>query len=137
MPVRLLNSPVMVWPDREQVDAAARRFAAAAAPRVPELVRLGYFGSYARGDYGVGSDLDLVAVVAQSARAFVERGCEWDLTSLPVPAEILVYIESEWAVLMATGGRMARALAEETVWLYPAAEVPSPQGGTTPALLRE
>jgi hypothetical protein len=82
-----------------------------------------------RGDYGVGSDLDLVAVVAQSARAFVERGCEWDLTSLPVPAEILVYTESEWTVLMATGGRMARALARETVWLYRAAEGPSPHEG--------
>jgi hypothetical protein len=118
MPVRLLNSPVLVWPRREQVDAAVRRFAASVAPRVPGLVRLGYFGSYARGDYGVGSDLDLVAVVAHSARPFVERGCEWDVTGLPVPAEILVYTEAEWAGLMAGGGRMARALAEETVWIY-------------------
>ena len=66
MPVRSLNSPVLVWPDREQVDQAVRRWAAEELRRRPALRRLGYFGSYARGDWGVGSDLDLVAVVAQA-----------------------------------------------------------------------
>jgi len=117
MPARLLNSSVFVWPSRDEVDRAARARATGVARRVPHLQRLGCFGSYARGDHGVGSDLDLVAIVAMSDRAFVDRGREWDLTTLPVPAEILVHTAAEWETLQATGGHMARALAEETVWI--------------------
>jgi hypothetical protein len=119
MPVRLLGSPILKWPGRGEVDRAARAWAASIAPRVPALVRLGYFGSYARGDNGVGSDLDLVAVVSEASRPFVERGREWDLTRLPVPAEILVYTESEWAKLLSGGGMMAGALERETIWIWP------------------
>jgi len=109
--------PVFVWSGRDEVDGAARAWATGVARRVPHLLRLGYFGSYARGDHGVGSDLDLGAIVAMSDRAFVDRGREWDLTTLPVPAEILVHTAAEWETLQAAGGHMARALAEETVWM--------------------
>src|SRR5256885_999234 len=63
LPVRSLSSSVVVWPDRAAVESALRLWAEEAA-RIPELVRVGYFGSYARGDWGVGSDLDVVLVVA-------------------------------------------------------------------------
>lgn len=85
--------------------------------RRPELIRVGYFGSYARGDAGVGSDLDLVAVVRASSEPFERRGIHWDLSALPVPAEILVYTEAEWADLQRRGGRFARMLRDEAVWL--------------------
>ena len=65
----------------------------------PEIVRLGYFGSYARGDWGVGSDLDVIAIVRKTAEPFERRLLEWDLTSLPVPAEIIVYSLLEWEKL--------------------------------------
>lgn len=73
MPVRSSTSSVLVWPDPEKVDRAAREWAQGEAPRHPELVRLGYFGSYATGDWGVGSDLDLVAVVRTSPQPFERR----------------------------------------------------------------
>jgi len=117
MPVRSLNSSVLRWPDRDTVDRAARRWAADQAAARPELLRLGYFGSYATGGWGVGSDLDLVAVVARSGRPFTERGRDWDLTRLPVPAEILVYTLDEWRDLQERGGRFARVLKDDTVWL--------------------
>jgi len=119
MPLRSLNSSVLVWPDRDRVDRAVRQWAAAIATRHPELRRLGYFGSYARGDWGVGSDLDLVGVVTASDGAFERRALAWDLTSLPVPADILIYTEQEWLALQAEGGRFARTLAQEVVWVLP------------------
>ena len=118
MPVRSLNSRVFKWPDRRQVEAAARDWARRQAERHPELKRVGYFGSYARGDWGVGSDLDLVAVVAEVRRPFGERLRDWDLTGLPVPAELLVYTEEEWKEKLGEGGRFARVLADEVVWIY-------------------
>jgi hypothetical protein len=49
MPVRSLNSSVLKWPDRASVDRAVRAWAIDAAGQHPELLRAGYFGSYARG----------------------------------------------------------------------------------------
>lgn len=83
-----------------------------------ELLRAGYFGSYARGDWGVGSDVDLVLVVERSALPFERRALEFDATALPVPAEVLVYTQDEWRRLMQESGRFARMLAEDTVWAY-------------------
>ena len=82
-----------------------------------ELLRLGYFGSYARGDDGPGSDLDLVAVVRASELPFERRTATWNVLGLPVPADLLVYTAREWDALQARGGRFARVLANETVWI--------------------
>ena len=117
MPVRSLNSSVLRWPEREHVLQCLDHWAAQARKRHSNLIRLGYFGSYARGDAGVGSDLDLVAVVAESDVAFERRSVEWDLSMLPVPAEILVYTEREWHDLVAGGGRFARMIEIDTIWM--------------------
>jgi predicted nucleotidyltransferase len=118
MPVRSSSSSVLIWPDQEMVEQAAREWAEAAIAAHPELVRLGYFGSYARGDWGVGSDLDLIAVVAEAWETFERRGLTFDLLSVPVPAEILVYTQTELDRLRRDSGRFARMVDEEVVWLY-------------------
>ncbi len=117
MPVRSLRSSVLKWPDREDVDAAVREWAARVASSRPDVVRLGYFGSYARGDWGVGSDLDLVVVVEETDVPFHLRGSGWDVTGLPVPAEVVVYTAEEWAGLPERS-RFGRDLHERTVWVY-------------------
>jgi hypothetical protein len=119
MPVRSLHTSVLRWPDRDEVTAAAAALADRLAAAHPGLLRLGYFGSYATGDWGVGSDLDLVAVVATSERPFIERGRQWDVTDLPVPAEILVYTEAEWREIVNRGDRFATVMSTEVVWILP------------------
>lgn len=118
MPVRSLNSSVLKWPDRERVDQAVRYWAGQEVPLHPEVVKLGYFGSYARGDWGVGSDLDLIAVVDDTPEEFNRRSLKWDLLGLPVAAELLVYTLSEWQSLVREGRRFVRTVAQETVWVY-------------------
>ena len=117
MPVRYSGSQVLKWPSRVVVEEAARRWALAERERRPELLRIGYFGSYARGDSGVGSDLDIVAVIQDSQMPFERRAILWDLSSLPVPSEILIYTEAEWDELMNAGSRFARMLEQDTIWL--------------------
>ena len=119
MPVKSLNSSVLKWPDRWTVDRAARSWAANEIVKHPELLRLGYFGSYARGDAGVGSDLDLIAIVGQAAEPFERRSLTWDLNALPVPAELIVYTQEEWERLQQQGQRFARMLKSQVVWIYP------------------
>lgn len=52
MPVRSLNSSVLRWPDARAVEAALQHWAKTTAQTHPEVLRIGYFGSYARGDWG-------------------------------------------------------------------------------------
>ena len=118
MPVKSSTSSVLKWPDRRQVEEEVRRWARRQIELRPDIIKLGYFGSYARGDAGVGSDLDLVAVVRDASEPFERRAVSWDLISLPVPAEILVYSSAEWSALRDRGGRFERVLREETVWMH-------------------
>ena len=117
MPVRSSSSSVLVWPTRAQAGSALEAWAAANTAVRPDLLRLGYFGSFAGTAWGVGSDLDLVAVVRDSTLPFARRAIEWDLTPLPVSADLLVYTESEWLTLTGSGGRFGRTLAEDVVWI--------------------
>ncbi len=118
MPVRSLNSSVLKWPKPRQVDEAVRKWAAEAAQACPDVIRIGYFGSYARGDWGVGSDLDLVVIVTHADEPFERRSLKWDLNELPVPADLLVYTLTEWQSLQEKGGRFARTLLQEAIWVY-------------------
>lgn len=87
-------------------------------PRHEGLLRLGVFGSAARADWGVGSDLDLIAIVEDSASPFMERSLAWNLLPLPVPAEIMVYTRAEWDALRSEGGRFAKTVEDECLWIW-------------------
>ena len=117
MPVRSLNSSVLKWPDRDQVDASVRKWAKAVTARRNDVRRIGYYGSYARGDWGVGSDLDLVVVLASSGEPPLDRNLQFDLTELPIPAEVVVFTEAEWNALDPSK-RFHRTLQEETEWVF-------------------
>jgi predicted nucleotidyltransferase len=117
MPVRSLSSSVLKWPDAREIDQAVRRWVERAVANRLDILRVGYFGSYARGDWGVGSDLDLVIVVERAEEPFERRAAQWDTTELPVPVELLVYTKDEWDRL-AQGGRFYPAVMREAVWVY-------------------
>jgi predicted nucleotidyltransferase len=78
---------------------------------------VGYFGSYARAEHGVGSDVDILVLVNASARPFTERALDFDATRLPVPADVLVYTLPEWEAVAAAGNRFAQRLRREVVWV--------------------
>jgi len=117
MPVRLLTSAVLRWPDAKAVHAAVLAWTREAVAAHPEVQRIGYFGSYARGDWGVGSDLDVVIVVDASVIPFERRGISWDFSALPVPTDVVVYTAREWEGLRGSA-RFGGSVAAATVWVY-------------------
>lgn len=116
MPVRSSGSSVLRWPDRGEVDDAVRRWAARVGAEDERIRRVGYFGSYARGDWGVGSDVDLVVIVTDAAGPLERRALAYDATDLPVPADLFVYTAAEWQAMLVRGG-LPRTASREVVWV--------------------
>ncbi len=115
MPVRSLRSSVLRWPDAKTVTEAVRRWAHSIARQNPDVVRVGYFGSYAQGNAGVGSDVDVLIIVDKSELPLARRAAQWDTTDLPVPADVLVYTVAEWQTMQQ---RSYKIVAQEIVWVY-------------------
>lgn len=117
MPVRSLDSSVLRWPDFNEVDRAVRDWAAEITEQRDDVVRIGYFGSYARGEWGVGSDLDVVVILNDTDEPFERRNLPFDTRSLPVPTEVLVYTREEWDSLTQRRG-FQRTIQNEAEWIY-------------------
>lgn len=118
MPVRSLTSSVLIWPNRDQVDTAVRSWGVALKRSTPAVLRVGYFGSYARGSWGVGSDLDLVVIMKECELPPERRGTAFDtITGFPVPVDLLVYTEAEWEQLRAERASFVRGIEAEAVWV--------------------
>ncbi|TYB98132.1 MAG: nucleotidyltransferase domain-containing protein [Kosmotoga sp.] len=117
MPVRSLNSSVMKWPNKDQVLQALKNWKSTFCNNNKNIISIGYFGSYARNDSGVGSDLDLVIIVKKTDKPFEKRSTEWDLSSIPVPVDLLVYTQKEWRKLKRETNKFIEKLLKETIWL--------------------
>jgi predicted nucleotidyltransferase len=118
MPVRSLNSLVIKWPDQKTVHNAVSDWARKVSHDHPKVIRIGYIGSYARGDWGVGSDLELIIILESSDRPFWCRPLELPLPDLPVPADMLVYTMDEWQSLAEQSARFYKTVRREARWEY-------------------
>ena len=118
MPVRSLTQSLLRWPDPEQILNQVRHWAAQAAAEHPGLERVGLFGSYGRGDAGVGSDLDLLLIDSGSIGPQQQRLLAWPLAELPLSCDTLVLRPTEHAELLASGSAMATALERDSRWLW-------------------
>jgi hypothetical protein len=119
MPVRSLSSPVLKWPRRDEVKKALLRWQKKKMATSPEIIQLGYFGSFAKDNWGVGSDLDLIVIIKDSSVPFERRPLAWDVDTLPVPTDILIYTMKEWQDMLQEGGKFVDMIEKEAVWLYP------------------
>ncbi len=118
MPVRSSRSHVPTWPPPEAVTGAARAWGAALKASRHDVVRVGYFGSYERGDWGVGSDLDLVVILTECGEPPLRRGLAFDtISGFPVPVDLLVYTQAEWYQLETQEAPFAQRLRAEVVWV--------------------
>lgn len=117
MPVKSSHSSVVKWPDAQAVDHALREWAQALAQHRPEMLRVGYIGSYARGDWSVGSDLDVLLIVAQSDLPFEQRAAAWNVDTLPVPVDLMVYTLDEW-LRIPRDSRFAQVVQHEARWVF-------------------
>ncbi|BBO81238.1 DNA polymerase subunit beta [Desulfosarcina ovata subsp. sediminis] len=109
---------MLKWPSRDEVKKALRQWLEKQMVTHPEITKLGYFGSLAKGNWGVGSDLDLIVIIKDSSIPFEKRPIPWNFEMLPVPTDILIYTAKEWQNMQKKGGRFVDTIEKEAVWLY-------------------
>ena len=56
--------------------------------------------------------------VKSSELPFWQRSLEFDVLSLPLPVDLLVYTQDEWQEMAARGERFWREVEAEAVWVY-------------------
>jgi predicted nucleotidyltransferase len=117
MPVRLLTQSVLRWPRPEQVLREVRSWAEEQRRERASLRRVGVFGSYGRGDAGVGSDLDLLLIDEDAEGPQNARLRHWPLERLPLSCDALVLTSRELEELLDPDNRMARELRRDLRWL--------------------
>jgi uncharacterized protein len=115
MPVTSSRSSIKRWPSADEVLRAAAAWAERLMAANDAIIGVASFGSYARGDAGVGSDLDLLVLRRDGTPVPDVMGA--DVRALPVPADILHYTEAEFAAMLERGGRMAEVASHEARWL--------------------
>ena len=103
MPVRSLNTSVLRWPRRDDVLRALHHWVQAVMRADERVLRVGYTGSLAAGEWGFGSDIDLIVILHTAQEPWLERGRRFDATDLPVPVDLLVYTEAEWEEMSKQG----------------------------------
>jgi predicted nucleotidyltransferase len=108
---------VLRWPSSASVLEKAAQWAQRQAAAHPELEAVGVFGSYGRGDAGVGSDLDLLLVLRQCELPIWERLSPWDTADLPLATDLLVYSRQEWESLPDWNPKLAATLSRDLRWL--------------------
>lgn len=117
MPVRSFNSVVLKWPRREEALAAARSWAEEL--RADATVEAVYcVGSCARGDYGVGSDVDLLVIVRASDLPPVQRYVRFSPNDLPVPFDLWVLTRAEWEQMAEVSPLLRRRIDQEKLDLW-------------------
>lgn len=103
--------------DRERLLSQLRSWAADLQRHRPEIMRIGLFGSYARGDYAPGSDADVLVLVHDCDEpCWFLRPLAYDTSSLPVAVDLLVYTDEE-ARRWSERSAWFRHILAEIVWL--------------------
>jgi predicted nucleotidyltransferase len=76
-------------------------------------------GSYARGDWGVGSDLDVIVVIADTVMSLIERRRNYEPGTFPVDVDISVYTQREWDLVQSRSPILWNRLKRERIDLIP------------------
>ena len=82
------------------------------------LLKVGYVGNFDPDDLQIESHLDVVLVVEDTDVPMAERGSQWNLGPIGVPAQALVFTSAEWEELLSGEGWLADRMKTETVWVF-------------------
>ena len=110
------NSVKVIFADKEKVLRQVRA-CAEKLKDLPEVERVGLFGSYATDTYGPASDVDLLIILRKSSKRFPDRIPDYIPDNLSVDCDVFPYTQEEIEHMTNQQNPWIRHILKETLWL--------------------
>lgn len=111
------NSVKVVFADKANVLRQLKDYAKSIKCKHPEVERVGFFGSYANDTYGPASDVDLLIILRESSKRFLDRIPDYLPENLSVSCDVFPYTNEEIEKMTQEGMPWIRHVLREAVWL--------------------
>ena len=110
------NSVKVFFADKNRILQQLRKYARQLKQR-PEVERVGYFGSYANDTYGPASDVDLLIILRQSSKRFLDRIPDYLPENFSVSCDVFPYTNEEIEKMKQESNLWICHVLKEAVWL--------------------
>ncbi len=117
MPEKSSSFVKVVFADKANVLRQLKDYAKSIKQANPEVERLGYFGSYANDTYGPASDVDLLIILRQSDKRFLDRIPDFIPDNLSICCDVFPYTGEEIEKKKQDGNPWICHILGEIVWL--------------------
>jgi len=111
------NSVKVVFADKADVLRQLKDYAKSIKRTHPEVERVGFFGSYANDTYGPASDIDLLIILQQNDKRFLDRIPDFIPDNLSVCCDVFPYTSEELEKMQAQNNPWICHVLKGTVWL--------------------
>lgn len=119
MPEPSSPSVKVTFTNRKQILTALENLIQEWTQKHPELKQVILFGSFARGDYFPGSDVDVLLILEKSDQPFLKRIRTFLPTRFPVDIDIFPYTRDEVQRIMKDPHSLVGQACYEGKWMYP------------------
>jgi len=117
MPGKSSNSVRIVFADKNKVLRQLKAYVRKIKRARPEVEKVGLFGSYATDTFGPASDVDLLMILRESRKRFLDRIPDYMPDSLTVGCDVFPYTRAEIKKMKQEGSLWIRHVLKEAIWL--------------------
>lgn len=117
MPEKSSNFVKVVFADKGKVMRQLHRFVTELKRTRSEVEMVGLFGSYATDTFGPASDVDLLIILRQSNKRFLDRIPDFFPDNLSICCDVFPYTNEEMERMQAQNNPWIRHILKEAVWL--------------------
>jgi predicted nucleotidyltransferase len=103
--------------DKDKVLRRLKEYVRRLKAQRSDVAKVGLFGSYATDSYGPASDVDLLIILSDSDKRFLERIPEFMPDDLRVDCDVFPYTKDEIAKMKEEGNAWIRHVLKEVIWL--------------------
>jgi len=117
MPEKSSNFVRVVFADKKKILRQLADYAKSLKRTSPDVEKVGLFGSYATDTFGPASDVDLLIILRQSGKRFLDRIPDFLPENVNVSCDCFPYTREEIEKMKRDDNRWIRHILKEVVWL--------------------
>jgi len=116
MPEKSSNFVKVIFADKDKVLRQLKDYAEKLKQSWPEVEKVGLFGSYATDTFGPASDVDLLIILRESSKRFLDRIPDFIPDNLSVGCDVFPYTAEEIEKMKQERTPWIRHVLKEVVW---------------------